>query len=833
MSKKKLIGIADAFTNRSLFNMKKSITLKSILRQFHSRLAALALLILCTIAGTAYGQTITSTNPNSTTAGQSITMVITGAGTNFTTVTGVYLRHSTQTATVYTGLNWNASSTTSATADFTIPPNAPLGTYRLSSYGGFVTYNFALTVGVGPGSNYGLVSGKVIIDNNSNCIEDVGDQAVSNAIITLMPGPIYITAGAQGDYSEWVPIGTYTATTTDPSGCGAWVCPVGGSHPVNIPVSLNTDAGNDFYWHSNVCADLQTSIATQPFRPGFNVNTTVIFRNNGPQMVSNAVGTYSFPQNFTFVSSTLAPTSNVNNTLTWNFPTMLAYTQQSITVTCNVPVNTQLGSPVALTSSIPGIGNDPNLSNNNATRNLVVVGSYDPNDKQVWDQNGAIAEGPVDPNTSSLSYLIRFQNTGTDTAFNIFVRDTLDTRLNAGTLRVTGASHPYQLSLTGARNVRFTFPNIMLLDSFANEPASHGWIAYSIDLNPGVPIGTTIDNRASIYFDYNAPVLTNYTHTTLCDFLNPFYTYTQAQQSFSFTGSSSTAATSWAWDFGDGGSSTLQSPTHTYAASGTYIVCMTAINACRSQSFCDTITICPALNENFGQSILGNDVSFIDMSDPSATSWAWDFGDGGTSTLQNPTHTYAVGAVYNVCLTVTNACETATTCHAVDMCVATNGAFTYAPTGLSLSFAATADPTVNSWLWDFGDGGTSTLQNPTHTYSSGGSYLVCLHVENACAFSDTCTNVTLVGIQGAQHTKFSVYPNPSAGRFTLAADLPSFGAMRLQLLDSKGAVISVSARDLPAGPFQELVDLSAHAAGLYMLQLEYAGQVVSIRLQKL
>jgi len=134
-------------------------------------------------------------------------------------------------------------------------------------------------------------------------------------------------------------------------------------------------------------------------------------------------------------------------------------------------------------------------------------------------------------------------------------------------------------------------------------------------------------------------------------------------------------------------------------------------------------------------------VNFTDASTNSPTSWAWTFGDGGTSTAQNPSHIYTVAGTYTVTLTATNAYgsdgETKTgyitvTTAPTDPPVA---AFSGTPTSGTIPFtvvftdASTNGPT--SWAWDFGDGGTSTAQNPSHSYTVAGTYTVTLTATNA------------------------------------------------------------------------------------------------------
>jgi uncharacterized repeat protein (TIGR01451 family) len=108
-----------------------------------------------------------------------------------------------------------------------------------------------------------------------------------------------------------------------------------------------------------------------------------------------------------------------------------------------------------------------------------------------------------------LEYLIRFQNTGSDTAFRIVVRDTLSTDFNVFTVKSGVSSHDYSFRMYGPRVLEWTFNNIMLPDSNVNEPLSHGFVKFEVQQNPNLPDGTVLENSAAIYFDFNAPIITN------------------------------------------------------------------------------------------------------------------------------------------------------------------------------------------------------------------------------------------------------------------------------------------------------------------------------------
>lgn len=148
-----------------------------------------------------------------------------------------------------------------------------------------------------------------------------------------------------------------------------------------------------------------------------------------------------------------------------------------------------------------------------ATTCAEVIGSFDPNDKQGFPlgwQDQHLLERNQD-----IEYMIRFQNTGNDTAFLVVVRDTLPVAtLDPGTLRPISASHDYTWDVTGNGIATFTFANILLPDSTRNEPASHGYVRFRIRQQPDLADGTRIENDAAIFFDFNEPVITNqYFHT--------------------------------------------------------------------------------------------------------------------------------------------------------------------------------------------------------------------------------------------------------------------------------------------------------------------------------
>ncbi|MCY7408987.1 MAG: PKD domain-containing protein, partial [Chitinophagales bacterium] len=198
-------------------------------------------------------------------------------------------------------------------------------------------------------------------------------------------------------------------------------------------------------------------------------------------------------------------------------------------------------------------------------------------------------------------------------------------------------------------------------------------------------------------------------------------------------------ATTWEWNFGDGNASSLQNPSHNFAAPGTFVVCEIAFNPCSSDTICQNITVkCAPLIADFSFASNGLSVTFTDLS-VSATSWDWNFGDGNISAEQNPTHIFSAPGIYTVCVIIFNYCGTDTICKEVEVkCATLYSAFSFIPNDLSVSFT---DFSLNAttWQWSFGDGNFSAEQNPTHNYLSAGDFNVCLTASDGCSSDDTCT----------------------------------------------------------------------------------------------
>ncbi len=250
---------------------------------------------------------------------------------------------------------------------------------------------------------------------------------------------------------------------------------------------------------------------------------------------------------------------------------------------------------------------------------------------------------------------------------------------------------------------------------------------------------------------------------------------------------------SWAWAFGDGATSTIQSPSHTYAVAGTYNIVLTVTdNDGKTDNYQRSLTV-SLTNVNpvagFTYSSNGLEVQFTDASsdsDGTIASRSWNFGDGGTSTETSPSHTYASADTYTVTLTVTDddgAPDTDTQDVTVSpLNVAPTADFTHVADDLEVQFtdaSTDGDGSVVSWSWNFGDGGTSTETSPSHTYASADTYTVTLTVTDDHAEPDSISHDVTVAANV-----------PPTAAFTASADYLDVSFDGSGSFDSDGSIVS-------------------------------------------
>ena len=363
-----------------------------------------------------------------------------------------------------------------------------------------------------------IISGSVYDDNSmADCVIDTATTGIENALIHLLPADLYTFTDEMGTYEFAVPPGNYTIEYLPSGPLYDFVCPEGALE-VSLPDAGTLSDNNDFFLERNSIEDLSVTGFSDEAIPGFEQAYHLQVCNNGDLPVDQAE--LRFTHDLALEGSILSTLAQSYDPLTgmasWNMNNLAAGECFDLTFNLLVPPMTDLGSFLLSHATVSSGEIDSQPNDNSTYWNRIVVGSYDPNDKQINNSDDPFGSTITSIDTT-LHYQIRFQNTGTYPAFTVVVRDTLDPSLDVSTIRPGLASHDYELSFEGNNVLVFTFENIMLPDSASNEPASHGYVTFTIDVKPGLGLGTLIKNSAAIYFDFNEPIITNTVSTEVTE----------------------------------------------------------------------------------------------------------------------------------------------------------------------------------------------------------------------------------------------------------------------------------------------------------------------------
>lgn len=360
-------------------------------------------------------------------------------------------------------------------------------------------------------SPYPVVAGNVYVDMNNNGVMDSTDYYKPNTringsngtfAITNLQGNYDLTIDSLGNFStNIITSNLYTATPT--------------TYNYSF-ISYDTTAIGDYVLRNNIQLFDSLSLRIIPLfnaaRPGFNYPVSVTYTNNGNTILNNATLIIPYDSSkLQFNGSTNL--SLVDNGLSLGLTPVDLAPGENISFMIDYKVRTyaSLGDTLKLVATV-----NTNIVNANDSSVTIIRGSYDPNDKEATPllTTTDVANGKY------IDYVVRFENTGTDTAFKVLVTDELSTLLDLNSLQITGLSHPCNISVNDNK-ISFTFNKIYLPYTGINSIASHGFIAFKIKPKNTVTDGTNIPNKASIYFDYNLPIVTN---TAVTKIRNPIIT---------------------------------------------------------------------------------------------------------------------------------------------------------------------------------------------------------------------------------------------------------------------------------------------------------------------
>jgi len=355
--------------------------------------------------------------------------------------------------------------------------------------------------------SFPVMEGLAFYDNNSNGIHDTDEPAKNNLKVTLSNGRYTFTANSGYYQIDADSIGAYHITITPPQ------------YFTVSPATVNFNfTGYDTLVTKNIPLQANTTIdeltikitsINQAARPGFSFPYLISYENTGTTTLSPTI-VFDYDQTrLNYNTSSVAGVVDNASTLTYNTGSLSPGQSGSFIGYFTLKTTVPLGDVLNAKATI-----NANTFTAYDSVQTTVRGAFDPNDKQATPQ---LSPSQV-ANGEYIDYTIRFQNTGTDTAFTVVISDTLSDDLQANSLQMITSSHNCKTTVKD-NIVFFEFLNILLPDSNINEPSSHGFVSFKMKPQTSVSANTTILNKAAIYFDYNAPVITNTAGTLIKDFI--------------------------------------------------------------------------------------------------------------------------------------------------------------------------------------------------------------------------------------------------------------------------------------------------------------------------
>lgn len=342
----------------------------------------------------------------------------------------------------------------------------------------------------------GLVSGRVFHDADQNCTFDGGDVGLPYRVLTIEPGAQLAITSGTGEYQRALDPGAYTVQQSLIE--VEQLCPTTDPVPFTIPAGGGT-AIVDFADSSIVQHDVEIFVSTHiAARPGFPTRVSISLQNRS-----------FYPSGVLSITLDYDPLLQDPGISTWSHPGLPAFGVAQYTFDALVPADIGLlGQELVYTATVTNTTFEQNTSNNTYTATRLITGSYDPNDKRgVANSSGRDFQFILDAD-EWIDYTVRFQNTGTDTAFTVVIRDVIEEDLDIVSLQILGASHIFTPSFGEGRELVFTFNDILLPDSTTDLLGSQGFVAFRLKPRNGLLPGDLIENSAAIFFDFNEPVIT-------------------------------------------------------------------------------------------------------------------------------------------------------------------------------------------------------------------------------------------------------------------------------------------------------------------------------------
>lgn len=366
-------------------------------------------------------------------------------------------------------------------------------------------------------SNDPSIAGTFFLDENQNTQFDSTELPLQNFNIHIAPNALESYTNTEGKYKFFLSSDTYIIKPEIPEG---WqLTSDSDNYIVEIDSNYTLEKNFGFIPISDTSL-VQSYLTSSPTRCGFEVNFWLDYQNNGGQTETGAILIIKDDRTqLTYIDVPEGLTGGLINgdTTFWKYNKLPPTYGEQMNFRLQMPGVESIGDTLKIKVLSYVEDEVGNLQLTDVYHySSEIRCAYDPNDKLVspnrnsqYDQNYTLFD-------EELEYSIRFQNTGTDTAFTVIIRDSLDVNLDWKTFKPIASSHKFETLLQSESGVlEFIFKNILLPDSTTNEAASQGYIKYRIKVKKNLVENTNIQNTANIIFDFNPPIRTNTIENTM------------------------------------------------------------------------------------------------------------------------------------------------------------------------------------------------------------------------------------------------------------------------------------------------------------------------------
>ncbi len=351
-----------------------------------------------------------------------------------------------------------------------------------------------------------LVNGQLNVDYNANCTVDEEDVGLAYKVLKFEPGGHYAVSNPNGECKVYLEEGEYDIEVHNAS---AWnlAC------PQESPKVKVDNSGGEFTIGMQPLEEYHAtyvSLGAKDFRPGFTADYAIQIVNFGTLPYSGDL-TFRHDALLGGFSSLPAADSYESGTAIWQIENLRFNEVRIINISLAIPADESLlGLELcAEAECLPDeLQDEDRLQLSRDEFCQEVGGAFDPNDMQVF-VGARNADGEILPEDKWLTYMIRFQNEGSADALTVRIENELSEFHNVDKLSIGAASHEFEVNFTADGKLEWVFEDINLPPKSLDEEGSSGFVKFDIKLKDGLVLGTEITNKASIYFDFNIPIVTN------------------------------------------------------------------------------------------------------------------------------------------------------------------------------------------------------------------------------------------------------------------------------------------------------------------------------------